>query len=170
MAKIIMVTGGQRSGKSELAERIALQLSDNPLYIATAMVTDDEMARRVEVHRQRRGHKWRLAEEQLWPSRHISSGDTALLDCITTWATNLLLHYQEDADKTLDAVRSEIARIASIDGATVIAVTNEIGLGGISPNPLQRKFTDLHGMANRCLADNASEVYMTLSGIPVKIK
>ena len=152
-----MVTGGQRSGKSELAERIALQLSDNPLYIATAMVTDDEMARRVEVHRQRRGHKWRLAEEQLWPSRHISSGDTAL-------------HYQEDADKTLDAVRSEIARIASIDGATVIAVTNEIGLGGISPNPLQRKFTDLHGMANRCLADNASEVYMTLSGIPVKIK
>ncbi len=170
MAKIIMVTGGQRSGKSELAEQLTIELSAKPLYIATAVITDDEMARRVEAHRQRRGQRWRLAEESLWPSRHISPGDTALLDSITTWVTNLLLHHEEDAEKALDAFKSEITRMASTDGATVIAVTDEIGLGGISPNPLQRKFTDLQGLANRYLADTASEVYLTVSGIPIKIK
>lgn len=170
MAKIIMITGGQRSGKSELAEKTALQLSATPLYVATSVITDEEMARRVEAHRRRRGPQWRLSEENLWPSRCISAGDTALIDCITVWSTNMLFHFGEDADKALTAIIGELDTIAATKGATIVAVTNEIGLGGISPNPLQRKFTDLQGQVNRHLAGIASEVYLTVSGIPVKIK
>ncbi|WP_305036817.1 bifunctional adenosylcobinamide kinase/adenosylcobinamide-phosphate guanylyltransferase [Paramuribaculum intestinale] len=170
MAKIIMITGGQRSGKSELAEKTALRLSATPLYVATAVITDEEMARRVESHRCRRGSQWRLAEEKLWPSRCIVAGDTALIDCVTVWSTNMLFHFDEDADKALKAIIQELDTIAAMENATIVAVTNEIGLGGISPNPLQRKFTDLQGLVNRHLADIASEVYLTISGIPVKIK
>ncbi len=99
MAKIIMITGGQRSGEKRAGRKTALRLSATPLYVATAVITDEEMARRVESHRCRRGSQWRLAEEKLWPSRCIVAGDTALIDCITVWSTNMLFHFSEDADK-----------------------------------------------------------------------
>lgn len=169
-ARFIMVTGGQRSGKSLFAEGLALKMSARPVYLATAVVTDDEMRKRVAVHQVRRREHWRNLEETLRLSETpIESGDTVLVDCLTLWATNWLFHCNCDTDKALESMKKEINALSMID-ATFIMVTNEIGLGGISENALQRKFTDLQGLINQYVAGLAEEVYMTVSGIPVKIK
>ncbi|MDE6114189.1 MAG: bifunctional adenosylcobinamide kinase/adenosylcobinamide-phosphate guanylyltransferase [Muribaculum sp.] len=168
--RIIMVTGGQRSGKSMFAERVALELSDHPVYIATAEPRDDEFRERVRLHRQRRGSEWTNIEEQLHLSVHDVTSRTVLVDCVTMWATNIFFHCGEDLDRSLAMFRREYdALIASTD-TTFIFVTNEIGLGGTSSNAMQRRFTDLLGIANRHVAESADEVHMLISGIDLKIK
>ena len=91
MSKVIMITGGQRSGKSTYAERLALSLSVHPVYVATAHVWDEEFRKRVEIHRQRRGPEWENIEEERWLSRLQLTGRVALIDCLTLWATNFLI-------------------------------------------------------------------------------
>ena len=88
MKKIILITGGQRSGKSQYAESMALSLSDNPVYIATAHVWDEEFKERVEKHQQRRGPQWEHIEEQRNLGSIYISNKVALIDCLTLWATN----------------------------------------------------------------------------------
>lgn len=88
MRKIILITGGQRSGKSVHAERLALSLSPTPVYIATAHVWDDEFAERVSRHKERRGSQWTNIEEEKRLSRIDISGKVAVIDCITLWCTN----------------------------------------------------------------------------------
>ena len=83
MKRLILITGGQRSGKSAYAEKLALSLSDNPVYIATAHVWDDEFRQRVEKHQERRGPQWENIEEEKWLSRHIINNKVAVIDCIT---------------------------------------------------------------------------------------
>ncbi len=168
--RIIMVTGGQRSGKSLFAENLALQLSPRPTYLATAQVYDDEMRHRVEVHKKRREHRWRNLEAPLAiDDISFSPDDTVLVDCLTMWATNWLFEAKEDLQEAFDALKLQIDLLIAA-GATLIMVTNEIGLGGTSPNALQRKFTDLQGVINQYVASLSDEVYMLVSGIPVKIK
>lgn len=168
MKKIILITGGQRSGKSQYAERLALSLSPNPVYVATAHVWDDEFRQRVVKHQQRRGAEWDNIEEERYLSRHDLTGRTAVIDCITLWCTNFFFD-QQDVDKTLAALKDEFDRFTAQD-ATFIFVTNEIGLGGISDNAVQRQFTDLQGWMNQYVAQQADEVILMVSGIPVKIK
>lgn len=167
--RIILVTGGQRSGKSEFAERLALKLSSSPVYIATAEALDDEMRRRVQVHQQRRGPEWSNIEERLFPGSHDLDGRTVLLDCVTMWCTNFFFHCGESADDALERIKAEYDRLIHHD-ATFIFVTAETGLGGISENPMQRHFTDLLSAVNRHIADTADEVYLLISGIDIKIK
>ena len=83
MRKIILITGGQRSGKSQQAEQLALSLSDNPVYLATAHIWDDEFRQRVKIHQQRRGPQWTNIEEEKQLSRHDVSGRVVVIDCIT---------------------------------------------------------------------------------------
>ena len=90
MKKIILITGGQRSGKSEKAEALALSLSTNPVYLATAHVWDDEFRERVRRHQERRGPEWTNIEEELYLSRHDLTGRVVVIDCVTLWLTNLL--------------------------------------------------------------------------------
>lgn len=170
MAKIIMITGGQRSGKSVFAEKMALELSENPVYVASAMVFDDEFRHRVEVHQARRGPQWTNFEEPLYPSTLPLEGRTVLLDCLTLLATNTLFDKQEDASEALSQLKSEIDALKALKDTTIIIVTNEIGLGGVSENALQRKFTDLQGSINQYVAEIAEEVYFVISGIKLKIK
>lgn len=167
--KIILVTGGQRSGKSEYAEQLALSLDPAPVYLATATVGDDEMRRRVEAHRARRGPQWTNIEEPLHPSRHEVAGHAVLLDCLTLWATNIFFQAGEDVQASLKAFSEEFERMTAAD-ATFILVTNEIGMGGISPNATQRRFTDLQGYVNRIAAKRADNVVFMVSGIPITIK
>ncbi len=168
-----LITGGQRSGKSKYAENLALQLSPNPIYMATAHVWDDEFRRRIAVHQQRRGEQWTNIEEERWLSKYDVSGRTVLIDCCTLWATNFFFDTDDgDTDRvrrTLDILKAEFNRFVSQE-ATFIFVTNEIGLGGVSANKVQRQFTDILGSLNQYIASKADTVTMLVSGIPVKIK
>jgi len=168
MGKIILITGGQRSGKSRKAEEMALTMSREPVYIATAHVWDEEFRQRVEKHQRRRGPQWTNIEEEHWLSRHDMTGRVVLIDCITLWLTNLFFDMQ-DVDKTLQTAQSEFDRFTSRD-ATFIFVTNEIGSGGVSDNQVQRRFTDLQGWMNQYVAERADKVILMVSGIPVVIK
>lgn len=168
MRRIILITGGQRSGKSQHAEQLALSLSATPVYMATAHIWDDEFRHRVELHQERRGPQWTNIEEERWLSRHDVTGRVVLIDCITLWLTNFFFDSQ-DTEQTLDAVKAEFDRFTAQD-ATFIFVTNEIGSGGISDNAVQRHFTDLEGWMNQYVAQRADEVILMVSGIPVKIK
>jgi len=173
--KIILITGGQRSGKSVEAERIALSLTDNPVYMATAHVWDDEFRQRVVRHQQRRGPQWTNIEEERWLSRHDIAGRVVVVDCITLWCTNFFFDRtkadweQPSVDDALAAIESEFDKFTSQE-ATFIFVTNEIGSGGVSTDAVQRRFTDLQGWMNQFVARRADEVILMVSGIAVKIK
>ncbi len=169
-ARIIMVTGGQRSGKSVFAENMALRLAEHPVYLATAQILDDEMRRRVEAHRERRRERWRNVESPLMiADTQLADGEVVLIDCLTIWASNWFFKLGEDTDAALAEMK---AQLDSLFGRplTYIIVTNEIGLGGVSENAMRRQFTDLQGAINQYVASLAHEVYLTVSGIPVKIK
>lgn len=167
-SKVIFVTGGQRSGKSMFAENLVLSMCDNPIYLATALIKDEETARRVEIHRRRRGDSWTTVEAPLSLDADLSAA-TVLFDCLTMFATNHLME-KEDINMTLDAVKTELDRLFSNEGATIVVVTNETGLGGISPNKMQRAFTDMQGTLNQYVAGIADEAYMIVSGLPLKLK
>ena len=168
MSRIVLITGGQRSGKSEQAEALALSLSTHPVYMATAHVWDEEFRQRVEKHQQRRGPQWTNIEEERWLSRHDVTGRVVLVDCITLWLTNFLAD-DKTTEQTLREVKDEFDRLTAQD-ATFIFVTNEVGSGGVSENALQRHFTDLQGWMNQYVASKADEVILMVSGIAVKIK
>ena len=163
-----MITGGQRSGKSKKAEEIALSISDNPVYVATAHIWDEEFRERVKRHQERRGPQWTNIEEEKFLSRHDLTGRVAVIDCVTLWLTNFFFE-NNNVDETLTAVKEEFERFTKND-ATYIFVTNEIGSGGVSDNAVQRQFTDLEGWMNQYIASRADEVILMVSGIAVKIK
>ena len=172
MSKIILITGGQRSGKSAKAEELALQLSEHPVFMATAHIWDEEFRERVRRHQLRRGPQWTNIEEERWLSRHDISGRVVLVDCVTLWLTNFLSEGSEvpiDVDRILNEAKREFDVFTQYE-ATFIFVTNEIGLGGVSENALQRRFTDLQGWMNQYIASKADEVILMVSGLPLQIK
>ena len=169
MKQIILITGGARSGKSSHAERLALSLSPNPVYLATSRIWDEEFRQRVLRHQANRGPEWTNIEEEKELSRHTLEGRVVLIDCVTLWCTNYFFDLEADTDKALTAVKAEFDRLTQQD-ATFIFVTNEIGMGGNSENLIQRKFTDMQGWMNQYIASRANRVILMVSGIPVKVK
>lgn len=169
MKRIILITGGARSGKSTYAEKLALSLSPNPVYLATARIWDEEFRQRVIRHQERRGPEWTNIEEEKELSRHHLEGRIVLIDCVTLWCTNFFFDLKSNIDSALTAAQEEFDRFSTQD-ATFIFVTNEIGMGATSDNELQRKFTDMQGWMNQYIAARANEVILMVSGIPVKIK
>lgn len=168
MSRVILVTGGQRSGKSRYAEQLALRLTDSPVYLATAHIWDDEFRERVRRHQERRGPQWTNIEEERHLSHHDLTGRVVVIDCVTLWLTNLFFD-TSDVDTALKTAQQEFDKLTSQD-ATFIFVSNEIGSGGVSDNAVQRQFTDLEGMMNQYIASRADEVVLMVSGISVKIK
>ena len=169
MKRIILITGGQRSGKSTKAENLALSLSVNPVYVATAKVWDEEFRERVRRHQERRGPEWTNIEEEMYLSHHDMSGRVVVIDCVTLWLTNFFFFNDEDVNRSLEAAKQEFEAF-TVHDATYIFVTNEIGSGGVSDNAIQRKFTDLQGWMNQYIASIADEVILMVSGIEVKVK
>lgn len=173
--KIILITGGQRSGKSRYAEELALKLSNAPVYMATAHIWDDEFRQRVERHRQRRGPQWTNIEEEKYLSQHHLKHRVVVIDCITLWCTNFFFDpkastpHQPTVEEALEALKAEFDRLTAQE-ATFIFVTNEIGSGGVSENAVQRRFTDMQGWMNQYVAAHADEVILMVSGIPINIK
>lgn len=169
MKRIILITGGQRSGKSSFAQKTALSLSPSPVYLATSRIWDDEFRQRVERHKANRGSEWMNIEEEKNLSRHALPGRTIVIDCVTLWATNFFFDLDADVDTALNAIKEEFDTFTAQD-ATFIFVTNEIGLGGVSENQVQRKFTDLQGWTNQYIAQQADQVYLMVAGIPLQVK
>ena len=166
---VIVITGGQSSGKSSYAQKLALSLSSNPVYLATSRVWDEEHRARIVRHQADRGPEWTNLEEEKFLSKHNLAGRVVLVDCVTLWATNFFFDNKADVALSLSQLKTEFEKLTSQD-ATFIFVTNEIGLGGISADELQRKFTDLQGWFNQHIAGIAGKVILMTSGIPLVLK
>lgn len=178
--RLILVLGGSRSGKSEFAEKMALNLGKRVIYVATAAVRDEEMADRVRLHRARRPAHWETVEEEkalLGVLGRGQPGEVFLLDCATVWITNLLLDdsipvpgagLQEKNDYILE--QSILLAETVKTGAHLIIVSSEVGLGLVPEYPLGRVFRDIAGMVNQALAERADQVYFTVAGIPLELK
>lgn len=166
---IVLVTGGQRSGKSGYAQKLALSLTSNPVYLATSRVWDEEFRQRVLRHQADRGPEWTNIEEEKYLSHHNLNGRVVVIDCVTLWGTNFFFDNDSNVDLSLIELKEEFDRLAEQE-AYLIFVTNEIGLGGVSPDTVQRKFTDLQGWLNQYIASHADEVVLMISGIPMKVK
>lgn len=169
MKRIILITGGARSGKSSYAEKLALSFSSHPVYMATAHVWDEEFRQRVIRHQESRGPEWTNIEEEISLGKHDVNGKVVLVDCVTLWCTNFFFESQGNVKQALEAVKQEFDRFTKQE-ATFIFVTNEIGMGGTSENELQRKFTDMQGWMNQYVAARADEVILMVCGIPMKVK
>lgn len=180
MGKIILVTGGARSGKSSFAEQLALKLGGGrAAYIATAQIFDDEMAYRVKIHRSRRGDTWQTFEAPFDAEEKILAAGknfgAILFDCVTIYVSNFLCAANlEDEAKLCDELRGLIQKLIDAakdsEAAVTIFVTNEVGAGIVPENKLARRFRDLAGLANQMLAANADKVYLTVAGLAVDVK
>lgn len=169
MKSITFISGGQRSGKSRFAQKIALQKSSNPIYLATARVWDDDFKERIQHHQSDRDHRWTTLEEE----KHLSKLDlneaTVVLDCITLWLTNFFFDTKYDIQKSKEQAIAEWDKLIS-KNFTLIVVGNELGMGVHPENENARKFADLNGWINQYIAASADEVFLMTSGIPLKIK
>ena len=178
MAKIILVTGGARSGKSAFAEKKAMRGGTRVAYIATAEVRDPEMSERVELHRQRRPAGWKTFEAPRQAEHAIEAAagmECILFDCLTVYASNCLLELPEEWSHPArrEAVLAELDRLIAaalrFEG-TVVFVTNEVGDGIVPENALAREFRDIAGLVNQKVAQAADEVYWVVCGLPVEIR
>lgn len=167
---IYLITGGERSGKSSYAQKLALELSDNPIYVATARKWDADFQNRIDRHQQERDERWTNIEKEKHLSEIDFSGKVALIDCVTLWLTNFFIDTKNDVSLSLEEAKKEFLSISNQENATLIIVTNEIGMGVHAETHIGRKFTELQGWMNQFLASNADEVVLMVSGIPVKIK
>lgn len=169
---IILVIGGQRSGKSELAERLALDASPTPTYIATCQPRDEELERRVAIHKARReGQGWITVEaETLAEAAPVVDG-SILIDSATMLASNAFFAAGEDDRRALETVLADFDRFTERSfNSVIVVVSDEIGLGGVSENAMMRRFADLMGLFNRHIAEMSEKVYLTVAGIPLQIK
>lgn len=168
-AKVYLITGGQRSGKSAYAEQLALQLSDCPVYLATSKHWDLEYTERIKKHQNRRSKLWTTLEEEIDIHRHNFTGKVVLLDCVTLWLTNVYDQLEYNEAQTLSKAQS-LWDALLVQNVTLIVVSNEIGLGVIPMEAATRKFVDLQGEMNQYIAKTAHKVDFMVSGIPLKIK
>ncbi len=177
--KLIFITGGARSGKSNFAEKMAVDSGKSVAYLATAQPLDEEMAFRIEKHREKRLNTWETYEEPIKVRELVSrlglEKDTILIDCLTLLTSNLLLRKEEKLEdpEWQEEILLEIEKLAEISfrvPAQVIIVSNEVGMGLVPDNTLGRVYRDILGRANSIIADKADEVFLMVSGIPLKIK
>jgi adenosylcobinamide kinase/adenosylcobinamide-phosphate guanylyltransferase len=173
MSKLVLFTGGARSGKSASAERYAARLGRPVTYLATAEAGDDEMRARIGQHQARRPATWATLEAPRAPSAALAElepGALALLDCLSLLVSNLLLANEADPQPAIDAEVAALLAVARDRDLTLIVVTNEVGLGIVPAYPLGRVYRDLLGRANQRVAAAATEVYLLFCGIPVELR
>ena len=182
-SKIILCSGGARSGKSEFAEQLALSLKGRKAYVATGQAFDDEMKDRIKKHQLRRGKEWITFEIPLYLHKNWEQiknvSDVILIDCLTMFTSNHVfahgdINTQEDFNRIesiiLEELRLLLQEINNSNDKTVIFVTNEIGLGIVPENKLARYFRDITGRVNREVASAANKMYLTISGVTIELK
>lgn len=175
MGKIVLVTGGARSGKSFFAERYAKKFGKNISYIATAEIYDDEMKERIALHKKRRPTEWKTYEAPKNAADIIEKAakmsDMILFDCLTIYLSNLVLSFEENIDeKKITEEIDLLINTAKKTSATIIFVTNEVGAGIVPENKLSRAYRDIAGRMNQTFSASADEVYCVISGCPIDLK
>lgn len=170
--KLIFITGGCRSGKSRYAVDLAKELNKQTVYIATMIFKDVEMEDRIKAHKKARPAEWQTVEE----GKNIDTilmnlkglCEVVILDCLTMMTSNLLLELN-DEKKVIQRIES-LLKVINDSDMTIIVVTNEVGGGIVPDNKLGRDFRDLAGCVNQLFAQASDEVYLMVTGIPLKIK
>jgi len=186
MGRLVMVTGGARSGKSGFAQRLAESSGGKVMYIATAVPFDDGMRDRIKKHREGRPAHWGTREmhrdfARLGLDSEFNAAGAVLLDCVTVMVTNLMIESgldfdccsYEDIDRLEEEIRlqvDEMLKTMSNSGKDVIVVTNEVGMGLVPAYRMGNIFRDIAGRINQSIASEADEVYFMVSGISMKIK
>lgn len=165
----LLVLGGARSGKSRFAQARAEAEEGALVYIATGQAFDTEMAERIERHRADRGPRWRTVEAPLALAGAVAAearpGQVVLVDCLTLWASHLMLGEQD--------IEAETKRLAEAIGAArgpLILVSNEVGLGIVPENALARRFRDVAGRINQAVAEVVAEAVFVAAGLPLRLK
>lgn len=167
--KSLLVLGGARSGKSRHAQALAEASGGELVFIATAQAFDGEMTDRIARHRADRDRRWRTVEAPLALAEAIAAADrpdtTLLVDCLTLWASNLLL-----ADADTDAAATTLVRAIEHTNARIVLVSNEVGFGIVPDNALARRFRDVAGLLNQRVAASVSQVDFVIAGLPQRLK
>ncbi|MDO5969824.1 bifunctional adenosylcobinamide kinase/adenosylcobinamide-phosphate guanylyltransferase [Flavivirga aquimarina] len=166
---IFYITGGERSGKSSYAQNLALSLSNTPKYVATSRIWGDDHRKRIDRHIADRDERWTSIEEEKIVSKVIKPKDVVVIDCVTLWLTNFYVDTKNDIEKSLELAKIEFDKLLDID-ATIIIISNEIGMGVHAQTEIGRKFTELQGWMNQHIAKHADKATLMVSGIPVKLK
>lgn len=177
-SKLIVVTGGARSGKSLFAEEYLTSCSGRKAYVATAQILDEEMKERVAEHRRRRPEDWQTLEissglSAAFPAV-LEQADAVLVDCLTLYLSNYLFAHEGDGDErilqgALREIEDIVRAVRQTEDKTAIFVTNELGCGIVPMSHISRLYRDVVGKVNQYAAGQADEVYWTVCGIPVEI-
>lgn len=167
---IYYITGGERSGKSSYAQQLAESLSPNPIYLATARIWDDNFKERVDRHLSDRDERWTTIEEEKHISKHNFTDKVVVIDCVTLWLTNFFVDTQNNVSESLNLAKQEFNKLANNPKATIIIISNEIGMGLHASTAMGRKFVELQGWMNQHIAKNADKATFMVSGLPLPIK
>ena len=166
---IYYITGGERSGKSSYAQDLALSLSQSPKYIATSRIWDGSHRKRIDRHIADRDSRWTSIEEEKVLASVINTNDVVVIDCVTLWLTNFYVDTKNDIELCLELAKKEFNKLLNID-ATIIIISNEIGMGVHAQTEIGRKFTELQGWTNQHIAKHANKATMMVSGLPLTLK
>ena len=166
-ARLTLILGGARSGKSRYAEGLITALPGPWIYVATAEARDREMAERIATHRARRGTGWTTIEapRDLAGALAAHGKTPVLVDCLTLWLSNVLL-----ADADVDAEMAQLEGSLAHVAAPIVLVANEVGFGIVPDNALGRRFRDLQGLLNQRIAARADRVILVVAGLPLTMK
>ena len=166
-ARLTLVLGGARSGKSRYAETIITALPPPWIYAATGQALDAEMTARIGAHRARRGAGWTTVEtpRDLAATLTAHGRTPVLVDCLTLWLSNLMM-----ADASIDAEFDRLEQALDKATAPVVLVANEVGSGIVPDNALARRFRDLQGVLNQRIAAQADQVVLLVAGLPLFVK
>ncbi|NIJ46269.1 adenosylcobinamide kinase/adenosylcobinamide-phosphate guanylyltransferase [Wenyingzhuangia heitensis] len=166
---IYYVTGGERSGKSSYAQKLAEELSSNPYYLATSRIWDDDFKTRVNRHVSDRDERWTTLEEEKNLSAVIPKNKVVVIDCVTLWLTNFYVDNNYNVAKCLELVKVELEKLTKLE-TTLIIISNEIGMGVHAETQIGRKFTELQGWVNQEIAKLSNKATFMVSGIPMTLK
>lgn len=177
-AHLTLILGGARSGKSDYAEKLAAEMGQQVLYIATAEAGDTEMAARIAAHRRSRPAQWHTLEAPRQVGEALAAlrerPEAMLLDCLTLLVSNMILALEDRPQAEVEAVvQAELAAIITAQaniGSPLLVVSNEVGLGLVPPYPLGRVYRDVLGRANQYLAKRANRVLFMVAGLPLTVK
>ena len=166
-ARLTLVLGGARSGKSRYAETLITALPPPWIYLATAQALDAEMTARIETHKARRGASWTTVEapRELAGALAAHAQAPILVDCLTLWLSNLMM-----VDAPIEAEFDRLALALHKATAPVVMVANEVGSGIVPDNALARRFRDLQGGLNQRIAGRADHVVLLVAGLPLFVK
>ncbi|MGE0095800.1 MAG: bifunctional adenosylcobinamide kinase/adenosylcobinamide-phosphate guanylyltransferase [Alphaproteobacteria bacterium] len=168
LARVTLVLGGARSGKSRYAEAL-VRKAGGGIYLATAQALDGEMAARIARHRAERGRGWTTVEEPLELAaaleRGAQAGQPILVDCLTLWLSNLM-----GAGRAVKPETAQLLAALKSLSVPVVFVSNEVGLGIVPDNALARAFRDEAGRLNQAVAAAADRVVFLAAGLPLVLK